>query len=404
MKRTRVIAAVVVIVLVVAAIAYAKVPVVRYFLLPITGSTAAPQSLLGSDNEQAATHPGAQQDMPQRIFSNRTHTVDSIEQVPPEGGWINSKPLDLKKLEKKGDVILIDFWTYTCINCIRANPFDEVYWQRYKNHGLVIIGVASPEFKIEGVPKNVLIGVEREGLTYPILMDANMKVWNNFGNHFWPGKYLIDPAGKIVYHKFGEGDYAHEEQVIRQQLIKAGHTHLPPDRPLDPKLDLIPATDRPTTPELYAGPDFLRKPLGNVRQPEEGKTVDFHIPAKLDEDRIYLGGQWTSTDEYDQSTGPGVIGLNYIAQAPYVVLDTAGGAKRVEVTLDGKPVPPAYRGTDITASDGKTWMNVNEPRLYWPIANRAPYGRHTIRFKVPAGVRLYSFTFGTYKPPSASHG
>lgn len=404
MNRTGIIVAVAVTVLAATAIAYTKVPVVRYFLLPITGSTPAPQSLLGSNNEQSAAHAGAQQVMPQRVFSNRSQVVDSIEQVPAEGGWINSKPLDLKKLEKEGNVILVDFWTYTCINCIRANPFDEVYWQRYKNHGLVIIGVASPEFEIEGVPKNVLIGVQREGLTYPILMDANMKVWNNFGNHFWPGKYLIDPDGKIIYHKFGEGDYEHEEQVIRQQLIKAGHTHLPPDTPLDPKLDLIPASNKPMTPELYAGPGFLREALGNKQQPEAGKTTDFHMPAKLGEDHIYLDGQWKGSDEYDQSVGPDVIGLNYIAQAPYVVLDTAGGAKKVEVTLDGKPVPPTYRGIDITASGGKTWMNVNEPRLYWPITNRAPYGRHTIRFKVPAGVRLYSFTFGTYKPQAAGHG
>ncbi|MGA7966845.1 MAG: redoxin domain-containing protein [Gammaproteobacteria bacterium] len=399
MKRMGIITAVAVAVLVAAgAVAYTKVPVVRYFLMPITGSTAAPQSLLGGSDDQNTADMQNKYGMPQQIFSNRTHTVDSIDQVPAEGGWINSKPLDLKKLEKEGKVILIDFWTYTCINCIRANPFDEVYWQRYKNHGLVIIGVASPEFQIEGVPKNVLIGVNREGLTYPILMDADMKVWDNFGNHFWPGKYLINPKGQIVYHKFGEGDYEHEEQVIRQQLIKAGHTNLPPDRPLDPMLDLIPASDRNQTPELYAGPGFLRRPLGNDQQPEAGKTTDFHMPAQLGQDRIYLGGQWKGSTDYAQSIGAGSIGLNYIAQAPYVVLDTAGGAKKIEVTLDGKPVPPAFRGRDMTVSDGKTFITVNEPRLYWPIANRAPYGRHTIRFMVPAGVRLYSFTFGTYEP------
>lgn len=400
MKRFGLITVAVVAVLVAAgAVAYTQVPVVRYFLMPITGSTPAPQSLLPAGTGQGAMQAAKQQGMPQRIFSNREHEVESIDQVPAEGGWINSRPLDLKKLEKEGKVILIDFWTYTCINCIRANPFDEVYWQRYKDHGLVIIGVASPEFQIEGVPKNVLIGVRREGLTYPILMDADMKVWRNFGNHFWPGKYLIDPQGKIVYHKFGEGDYEYEESVIRKQLIKAGHTNLPPDRPLDPKLDLIPSSDRSQTPELYAGPGFLRRPLGNDQQPRAGMTTDFSMPMKLEEDRIYLNGRWKGATDYDESVGPGMIGLDYLAQAPYVVLDTAGGAKQVEVTLDGKPVPPAFRGRDLTVSGGKTYMTVNEPRLYWPIANRAPYGRHVIRFQVPAGVRLYSFTFGTYQPP-----
>lgn len=377
-------------------VAYTQLPVVRYFLMPVTGSTPAPGSLLGG-GVPAAPKPAVASGSVQRRFANTQTEVASIHQVPAEGGWINSPtPLDLKQLEKAGNVILVDFWTYTCINCIRANPFDEVYWHRYKNHGLVIIGVASPEFQIEGVPKNVLIGVKREGLTYPILMDANMHVWNNFGNHFWPAKYLINPQGKIVYHNFGEGDYPHEEQVIRQQLIKAGYKNLPPLRPLNPKLALIPAA-REETGELYAGPGFLRKPLGNAQAPQVGRTTDFKMPDTLKKDRIYLGGEWQGSHDYDQSEGQGAIGLNYVAQAAYVVLDTAGYAKRVQVTLDDKPVPAKFRGSDIQVSGDKTWMNVNEPRLYQPIANRAPYGRHTLRFIVPAGVRVYSFTFGTYQ-------
>lgn len=258
--------------------------------------------------------------------------------------------------------------------------------------------MASPEFKIEGMPGNVLIGVEREGLTYPILMDANMKVWRKFGNHFWPGKYLINPEGEIVYTQFGEGNYEEEERVIRAQLKKAGHTNLPPDRPLNPKLDLIP-TNKQQTPELYAGPNFVLESLRNKAQPQNNTVTDFKMPHKLDKDRIYLNGKWRGHGDYDASVGPGAIGLNYFAQAPYVVLDTADGPKQVEVTLDGKPVPEKFRGQDITTKNGKTWMTVSQPRLYWPIANRAPDGRHTIRFKVPAGVHRYSFTFGTYEEP-----
>ncbi|HET7569941.1 MAG TPA: redoxin domain-containing protein [Gammaproteobacteria bacterium] len=400
MKRGLAIAVIIVLALVAAgALAYATIPVVRYYLMPITGATPAPKSLLGSSNKEKPSGPAG--NAGKRLLANREHLVPTIQQVPAEGGWINSKPLDLQQLEKQNKVILIDFWTYSCINCIRANPFDEVYWQRYKDHGLVIIGVASPEFHFEGVPANVLLGVKREGLTYPILMDAHMQVWRNFGNHFWPGKYLINPAGEIVYHKFGEGDYEHEEQVIRRQLELAGHKDLPPDEPLDPKLDLIPS-GQPQTGELYAGPGFLRQSLGNSAQPKEGKTVTFHMPAQLDEDEIYLDGRWKGTHDYVESVGAGKIGLNYLAQAPYVVMDTAGGAKRIEVTLDGKPVPPQFRGADINVKDGKTWMTVNEPRLYWLIANRAPYGRHTIRFIVPDGVRLYSFTFGSYRPSNAT--
>ncbi|HET7306383.1 MAG TPA: redoxin domain-containing protein [Gammaproteobacteria bacterium] len=399
MKRGLAVIVIIVVALVAAgALAYATIPVVRYYLMPIAGATPAPKSLLGSSNKEKTAGPAVNAE--KRLFANRKQLVPTIQQVPAEGGWINSGPLNLQQLEKQGKVILIDFWTYSCINCIRANPFDEIYWQRYKDHGLVIIGVASPEFQFEGVPENVLIGVKREGLSYPILMDAHMQVWRNFGNHFWPGKYLVNPAGEIVYHKFGEGDYEHEEQVIRHQLELAGHKDLPPDEPLDPKLDLIPS-GQPQTGELYAGPGFLRQSLGNSTQPETGKTLTFHMPAQLGEDEIYLDGRWKGTHDYVESVGAGKIGLNYLAQAPYVVMDTGGGAKRIEVTLDGKPVPPQFRGTDIEFKNGKTWMTVNEPRLYWPIANRAPYGRHTIRFIVPDGVRLYSFTFGTYQLPNA---
>lgn len=400
-KRTLNIAVIVILVIVAAgAIAYETVPVVRYYLLPITGATPAPKSLLGNKEQENPAGPAV--NATERLFANREHLVPTVHQVPPEGGWINSKPLDLQQLEKQGKVILIDFWTYTCINCIRANPFDEVYWQRYKDHGLVIIGVASPEFKVEGVPENVLIGVRREGLSYPILMDANMKVWRNFGNHFWPGKYLINPQGEIVYRQFGEGNYEEEERAIRHQLELAGHKNLPPDRPLDPRLELIPSGE-PQTEELYAGPGFLRKPLGNKARPNAGQTVAFDMPSTLDEDQVYLDGQWRGTHDYVESVGGGAFGLNYQAQAAYVVMDTAGEPKRIEVTLDGQPIPPRFRGQDIEFNNGKTWMTVTEPRLYWPIANRAPYGRHTIRFIVPDGVRLYSFTFGTYEPPDGSH-
>ncbi|HET8553007.1 MAG TPA: cytochrome c biogenesis protein DipZ, partial [Gammaproteobacteria bacterium] len=155
MKRGLTVIVIVVLALVAAgALAYATIPVVRYYLMPITGATPAPRSLLGNNNKENAAGPAV--NTAERLFANREHLVPTIQQVPAEGGWINSKPLNLQQLEKNGNVILIDFWTYSCINCIRANPFDEVYWQRYKDHGLVIIGVASPEFQFEGVPENVL--------------------------------------------------------------------------------------------------------------------------------------------------------------------------------------------------------------------------------------------------------
>ncbi len=372
-----------------------ELPHMRAELMPITGSVAAPRTLYpngpGTDGGgDVSTQHG------RRLLANRKGPVSDISQVPAEGGWINSLPLDLNALQRQNKVVLIDFWAYTCINCIRSNEFSEELWQRYKDHGLVVIGVHSLEFEVGRSPANILAAVERQGLTYPILTDGDMVVWGEFNNHYWPAKYLIDPHGDIVFHQFGEGDYAHEEQVVRGQLKKAGYK-LPDYGPPDPPVKLMPV-QRSQTPELYAGPEFVRAPYGNHQQPGDGVTTDFKLPeGELAPDRIYLGGQWHGHNDYMQSEASGTIALNYQAQAAYVVLATAGGKRTLTVTLDGKPVPPGFRGKDLRLQDGRTVMTVDEPRLYWPIANHAPYGRHTIRFQVPAGVRLYSFTFGTYQ-------
>lgn len=329
-------------------------------------------------------------------LANRNGPVANISRVPVQGGWINSLPLDLKPLQKQNKIVLIDFWAYTCINCIRANAFSEELWNRYKHHGLVVIGVHSLEFDVGSSPINILAAVKRQGLTYPILTDGHRLVWQAFHNRYWPAAYLIDPQGKIVFHHFGEGDYAHEEQVVRQQLQKAGY-ELPDYGPPNPQVKLIPAR-RAQTPELYAGPGFLRRPYGNSKQPQSGVTTDFKLPrGDLAHDRIYLAGSWHGDHDYVQSTSSGTIALNYRAQSAYVVLASDGKQRTVTVTLDGKPVPAAFRGKDLHLRNGQTVMTVDTPRLYWPINNHAPYGRHTIRLKVPTGVRLYSFTFGTYQ-------
>ncbi|HLQ85621.1 MAG TPA: redoxin domain-containing protein [Salinisphaeraceae bacterium] len=331
------------------------------------------------------------------LLADRNGPLDDISKVPAQGGWLNSTALDLAQLQADNKVVLLDFWAYTCINCIRANAFTEELWQRYRDHGLVVIGVHSLEFDIGGSPQNILAAVERQGLTYPILTDSDMFVWREFNNRYWPAVYLIDAGGDIVYHKFGEGNYAHEEQVVRAQLQKAGYQP-PAYGPPNPPEQLVPVR-RTQTPELYAGPDFLRRPYGNDQQPRNGQTIEFDLPdSGLQPDRIYLAGAWRGAGDYVESESTGRIALDYQAQAAYLVLATNGEAHTVTVTLDGKPVPPAFRGEDVHVDNGTTVMTVDQPRLYAPIAHRGEYGRHTIEFQVPPGIRLYSFTFGTYEP------
>jgi thiol-disulfide isomerase/thioredoxin len=364
-------------------LAYLIVPLVRYFLIPLTGGTRAPHFGIKASGAMSIK-PG--------LLGNQKELVSTIDQVPAEGGWINSSPLNSKLLRSQNKVILVDFWTYSCINCIRATPYTQELWNRYKDHGLIVIGIHTPEFEFERDPKNILSAIQRAGITYPVQTDAYKELWNLFGNHFWPGKYLINPQGYIVYTQFGEGNYEHEEHVVRKHLEKAGWK-LPPSQPISRFLEPV---NKETTPELYAGVRFLRKAYGNQEQPERDAIVSFTIPPLLEPDTLYLQGQWRGTADYAQSESDGRIEVNYLANAPYIVLAPQGAPVEVEVLLDKQPIPKAYQGQDIQERNGKTLMLINEPRLYYPLAHTTDYGRRTITFKVPPGLRFYSFTFGSY--------
>ena len=376
-------------------LAYFLIPFVRYILIPFTGGTRAPESLLAeASGTNFQQHSSA-------VFANEKNIVSTISEVPAEGGWINSKRLDLKQLSKENKFVLIDFWTYSCINCIRATPYTQELWDRYKNYGLVVIGVHSPEFDFERDPKNIYEAVKAAGITYPVLTDADKKVWNKFGNHFWPGKYLINNKGVIIYTKFGEGDYAKEDKIIYENLKKAGYN--PPDYGMPTQF--LEPVNKQVTPELYAGTKFIRTPYGNNEQPVNGQIIEFHLTKNREPDRIYLQGAWSAADDYVESVASKreqekishEIILNYIANAVYVVFDTAQNPLEVEVLIDGAPVLEKFQGKDITIDErGRTVLVVKEPRMYYPIAETAPYGRHTITFKTPAGLRFYSFTFGAY--------
>jgi thiol-disulfide isomerase/thioredoxin len=318
--------------------------------------------------------------------------VHSIKQVPVQNGWINTAPLDFKTLAQQQRLVLVNFWTYSSINCYRAMPYLEELWQRYKDYGLVVVGIHSPEFEFEKDPSHILAAVRREKITFPVVTDGDKVLSNKFGNRYWPGKYLIDSRGEVVYTQLGEGGYAAEEKVIREKLAAAGW-HLPPVKPI--AMFLQPSL-QPVTPDLYAGAGFVRRRLGNDAQPVLKRTTDYILPKQLEPDVLYLSGSWKASYDYVQSTTPAQVQVNYQSNSIYAILDQALAPIWVEVQWDGLPIPQAWQGKDIVIRDGKTYLHVTEPRLYFPLKNHTPYGRHTLTLLTPVGLRFYGFSFGAY--------
>lgn len=313
---------------------------------------------------------------------------------PPEIGryWINSHPLSLRQL--RGKVVLIDFWDYTCVNCVRTLPYVQQWWDRYKDKGLVVIGIHTPEFTFAQYESNVNRGVEEFGLTYPIVVDNDFELWKAFANRYWPTKYLIDKDGYLVYAHFGEGSYAETEEALQDLL-----------REIDPKIQLPPLMapvreeDRPgavcyqPTAELYLG--FRRGRIGNEGGFKEEEVSDYCAPGELEEGPFYASGRWASTAEYFGSEGnDGRILLKYSAAGVNLVLAARQDAHgEIEILQDGKPLTEAQKTEDILFRDGRSFVLIDRARMYRLVDNRS-FGTHTLelRFSSP-GMAAFAFTF-----------
>jgi cytochrome c biogenesis protein CcdA/thiol-disulfide isomerase/thioredoxin len=305
--------------------------------------------------------------------------------------WLNSPPLTPAGL--RGKVVLVDFWTYSCINCLRALPYVEAWSKKYAASGLVVIGVHAPEFAFEKDPQNVARAVHDLGVTYPVALDSNLAIWNAFNNQYWPAHYFIDAQGRIRHHHFGEGEYDASEKVIQQLLREAGHTSVPGGI-VDPKATGAQAqamTDAQTSPETYVGygrgTNFA---AGNVHM-DESFAYQTAFPLRLNQ--WGLGGRWTVAGEKSAlDAAGGSITYRFHARDLHLVLGPASDGKpvRFKVTLDGQP-PGTSHGMDIDAAGNGT---VTSQRLYQLIRATAP-GDHTfvIRFADP-GVQAFAFTFG----------
>jgi thiol-disulfide isomerase/thioredoxin len=316
-------------------------------------------------------------------------------QLPALSGavaWLNSPPLTPQAL--RGKVVLIDFWTYSCINCLRALPYVKSWYQRYKDQGLVVIGVHAPEFAFEKDAGNVTRAVHELGITYPVALDNNYAIWKAFDNQYWPAHYFIDAQGRIRGHHFGEGDYADSEQLIRRLLTEAGASHLPVAaqaiQGTGVQAASAPDVNSPETYLGYARAANFASAGGLVRDAPN----PYAAPAALQLNQWALSGAWRVDGEKAVATAAGAaIVFRFHARDLHLVLGPheVGHPVRFRVSIDGRD-PGADRGTDVRP-DGTG--SVSEQRLYQLLRQTDAGADHTfaIQFLDP-GVQAYSFTFG----------
>jgi len=280
-------------------------------------------------------------------------------------GWVNSKPLTMSGL--RGRVVLIDFWTYSCVNCLRTLPFVRAWDARYRSSGLTIVGVHSPEFAFEKKAGNVRENTRRLSIRYPVALDPDLDTWTAWRNQYWPAKYLVDRRGHVRYYHFGEGEYDRTEQAIRQLLAEV-RTTLPARTS---------GTDRtPTgvqTPESYLGYERLTRFVGDTIVPDG--LHRYRIAEKLDTDELSYGGSWRVEWERIVAGEHARMRLRFRADAVHLVL---GGRGTVRVLVDGRE---------------RDAVRVTGDRLY-TLARLPEAGEHLLELRFTQGVEAYAFTFG----------
>jgi cytochrome c biogenesis protein CcdA/thiol-disulfide isomerase/thioredoxin len=317
----------------------------------------------------------------------------SAELVDPDG-YINTDGKQITIGEFKGKkVVLVDIWTYSCINCQRTLPYLKAWYEKYKDQGLEIIAVHTPEFAFEKLEKNVEAAVKGFGIKYPVILDNEYKTWNAFGNQYWPRKYLVDIDGYIVYDHAGEGKYDEAEKAIQAALAERAERlggSLPSDTMADPEGVVSVDLTKLRSPEIYFGAARNEQYLGNGKGSLLG-LQGFTIPATLSPNVLYLGGMWLFNNEYAQNNSPNAqIHFKYQAKDVYFVA-SANSPVKIKVTRDGgKPLGMA-RGGDI---DENGFVTIQEDRLYKLIQD-TEYGAHTLEIMIEGtGMKAYTFTFG----------
>jgi thiol-disulfide isomerase/thioredoxin len=330
--------------------------------------------------------------------------------------WLNSEPLTIA--QQRGQVVLVDFWTYTCVNCIRTFPFLKQWHDQYADDGLVILGIHTPEFEFERDPENVAQAVQDYGIAWPVALDNDYVTWDNYFNQFWPAKYLIDGQGLVRHQRFGEGGYPATEEKIRALLVEAGADlsddpfTTQRDHQVDPRF--LGNPENSITPELYAGYQRGTTALeyagqGYIGQNEYYYTPDeetlFKEPSSLGLDLIYFQGLWRSeaerarharqTENYEDH-----LALVYSARSVNAVLTSDSGEPyRVRVTLDGAFLTEENKGADVIIdTTGESYLPVTSPRMYRVVEHPTYYAKQTLRMSSNSpDFGIFAFTFGVYR-------
>jgi len=294
-------------------------------------------------------------------------------------GFINTDNISISDYVGK-KVILVDFWTYSCINCQRTLPYLTSWYDKYKDQGLIIIGVHTPEFEFEKNYDNVKKAVEKYEIKYPVVLDNGYETWSAYKNHYWPRKYLIDIDGFIVYDHIGEGGYAETEKKI-QELLEERKTRLGLDTKIDQDIVQPNVSDTEfnmiQTPEIYFGYDFSRNQMGNAEGYKANEIVNYKLPLSYLPNKFYMKGNWLNNPDNLESSEDGEIVLSYSAKNVNLV---AGADKSVKISvyIDDKFVQ------NLTVSDYDLYK----------VYSAKEYGKHTIKIKTASGLRAYTFTFG----------
>ena len=314
--------------------------------------------------------------------------------MPPLTGattWLNTPPLTTEQL--RGKVVVVDFWTYSCINCLRSIPYVKAWAEKYKDQGLVVIGVHTPEFAFEKSEANVRQNVRRLGVTYPVAMDNDFAVWRAFRNQYWPAHYFIDAQGRIRHHHFGEGDYEGSERVIQQLLKEAGaqvdgRTVQVDARGAEVAADFA-QVDSPETYVGYARAENFRSPGGLARD-----TIKTYAAAPLQLNGWSLSGRWRVTREHaDLQDAGGKVAFRFKARDLHLVMGSgrAGTTPRFRVRIDGQ-APGADAGLDI---DAQGMGRIDGERLYQLVRQAGPVRERTFEIEfLDPGAQVFAFTFG----------
>ena len=399
--------------------------------VPTTPPTAAPavQPTTPPEPPTATPVPPTATPDPTATPAPQAMEYPSAPDLRQTGGWINSDPFTLDELQEEGKVVLIDFWTYTCINCIRTLPYVSEWHDKYADHGLVILGVHTPEFAFEHEYNNVVEAAGKFELEYPIVQDNEFGTWMAFNNRYWPAKYLIDHNGKIRYSHFGEGAYDETEIKIREILEEAGFDVSGVAASSDPGPSRaegarVATIEESQTRELYAGYDRNYGALMSQQYPPYVRHVEYYEapdakvlyedPGEHINHFLYLNGLWLNTEESlvharETEDYEDYIALKFFGTSVNVVMapesredeaevSEAAEPYEVRIIFDDGPVPEDRAGRDIMYdADGNSYVTVDESRMYY-LVNMDDFGGGELKLSSNSpDFTVFAFTFGSYE-------